>query len=220
MARQPVDFRALKEITFQQAIDFLSELKLYKREGDQMRFACPACGGDDKRALSINPEKGFRCFEGNKTGTDAVALVAHVRGISQYDAGRILQDHFLSGQKPARAPSAASSALDGRREPLQAPLDYLVHEHPVADLLGLSAATLEALGGGYAPKGTMAGRLLIPLRMEDGRLVGYLGIATKEDQEPLLRFPDNLEERCTAQPKVEVEEKPQPDQLRKLFRVV
>jgi len=220
MSRSPVDFKALKEVSFEQTIAFLSELKLHKREGEQLRFPCPACGGENKRALSIHPAQGFHCFASGKKGSDAVALVAHVRRMSQYDAGRLLQDHFLGREVEERAPSAASSALDGRREPLQAPLDYLVHEHPVADLLGLSAATLEALGGGFAPKGTMAGRLLIPLRMDDGRLVGYLGIATKEEQQPLLRFPDNLEERCTAQPKVEVEEKPQPDQLRKLFRVV
>lgn len=218
MARQSVDFQALKAITFEQAIEFLSELKLYKREGAQLRFPCPACGGDNKRALSINPDTGFQCFAGRQKvnkGTDAVALVAHVRGISQYDAGRLLQEHFLH-----TSPSAGASALDGRREPLQAPLDYLEHSHQVADLLGLSAATLEALGGGYAPKGTMAGRLLIPLRMEDGRLCGYLGIATREDQEPLLKFPANLEAVCTSKPAAKEEPKPQPDQLRKLFRVV
>lgn len=212
--RPSVDFKALKSVTLGQAIEFLTELKLYKREGQQLRFPCPSCGGD-KRALSVNMDAGFRCFESGKHGSDAVALVAHVRSVSQYDAGRLLEEHFLKAQ---RAPSAAKAEPDGRGE-LQA-LDYLVHEHLVAEMLGLSAATLEAMGGGYAPRGTMAGRLLIPLRMNDGALVGYLGIATKEDQEPLLRFPDNLEERCTAKPKVAVAEKPQPDQLRRLFRIV
>jgi hypothetical protein len=56
--------------------------------------------------------------------------------------------------------------------------------------------------------------------MDDGRLVGYLGIATSEDQEPLLRFPKNLEERCTSAKSEPKPEAAQPDQLRKLFRVV
>lgn len=214
MSKTPVDFKALKTITFEQAIDFLTELKEPKREGDQLRFACPACNDGNKRALSINPAKGFQCFAGKKSGNDAVALVAHVRNISNYDAGKLLEDRFLA--KPAaRAPSAASTASGGRREPLQTPLDYLEHTHPVADLLGLSAATLEALGGGFAPKGTMSGRLLIPLRMPDGALVGYLGIATSEDQEPLLLFPKNLEERVTTKTATDT-----PENLRKLFRVV
>lgn len=221
MPRQPVDFKALKEITFEQTIDFLTELKLHKREGDQLRFACPGCNSDDKRSLSINPGKGFRCFESNKHGSDAVALVAHVRNIPQYDAGRLLQDFFLAERRSApTAPSPAKKVEpEGRRESLQ-PLDYLEHSNPVAEMLGLSAATLKALGGGYAPRGTMIGRVLIPLRMSDGVLVGFLGIATKEEQEPLLKFPDNLEERCTSRPKVEEEAKPQPDQLRRLFRIV
>jgi hypothetical protein len=213
MARKAVDFKALKNLTFEQTISFLSDLGKPKREGEQLRFACPGCKSDDPRSLSINPTKGFRCFESNKSGTDAVALVAHVRNISQYEAGLLLQDEFLSAGAE-KAPSAAQAGGE-----LQA-LDYLVHEHPVAEMLGLSAATLKALGGGYAPRGTMAGRLLIPLRMEDGRLTGYLGIATKEDQEPLLKFPANLEEQCTSKQVKATEQKQQPEELRKLFRVV
>ena len=114
---------------------------------------------------------------------------------------------------------------EDRREQLRA-LDYLVHEHPVIEVLGLSAVTMEALGGGFAPRGTMLGRVCIPLRMEDGTLVGYLGIATREDMAPLLQFPKNLEKRCLdtlngdATPDAEPEQKPEPDNLRKLFRVV
>lgn len=222
MARQSVDFQALKAITFEQAITFLTELKLTKREGNQLRFACPSCGGDNKRALSINADTGFQCFAGRQKvnkGTDAVALVAHVRGISQYDAGRLLQDHFLGREVEERAPSAAHKAEPDGGGELQA-LDYLEHEHPVAEMLGLSAATLEALDGGYARRGTMAGRLLIPLRLPSGVLAGYCGIATRDDQQPLLLFPKNLEEKCTAAPKQEVEAKPAPDKLRALFRVV
>lgn len=218
MTRPPVNFKALKEITFEQAIAFLTELKLYKKEGEQLRFPCPACGGDNKRALSIHPVNGFRCFASTKKGSDAVALVAHVRRIAQYDAGRLLEDHFLGERREDRAPSPARKAEPDGGGELRA-LDYLEPEHPVADMLGLSAATLQALGGGFAPRGTMAGRLLIPLRMNDGSLVGYLGIATKEEQEPLLRFPDNLEERCTSA-RTENSRTQSPDHLRKLFRVV
>ena len=227
--RPPVNFKRLKQITFEQAVQFLSELPKPKWEKGEMRFACPACGEDDKkRALAVHPTDGFTCyaargkgFPKNKcSGNDATALVAHVRGISNYDAGHQLEVHFFGGPE-ARAPDPPDKAEpDGTGEPLE-PLTYLVPEHEVVELLGLSAATLKALGGGYAPKGTMIGRLLIPLRMEDGRLVGYLGIATKADQEPLLRFPDNLEARCvTSAPPAAAPEKPAPDALRKLFRVV
>lgn len=193
-------------------------MQLYKREGNELRFACPACNADNKRSLAVHTTKGFTCYGTSKRtkGNDAVALVAHVRGVSQYEAGSLLEEHFFHS-----APRADStSELEGRRES-QAPLDYLEHSHPVAEMLGLSAATLEALGGGYAPKGTMAARLLIPLRLEDGRLMGYLGIATKEEQSPLLSFPKNLEERCTsAKSEPAPSAEPTPEELRKLFRIV
>jgi hypothetical protein len=53
----------------------------------------------------------------------------------------------------------------------------------------------------------------MPLRTETGELKGYCGIATKAEQAPLLLFPRSLEARCKPT-------KPEPDELRKLFRVV
>jgi hypothetical protein len=50
-------------------------------------------------------------------------------------------------------------------------------------------------------------------RTETGELKGYCGIATKAEQAPLLLFPRSLEARCKPT-------KPEPDELRKLFRVV
>ena len=77
-------------------------------------------------------------------------------------------------------------------------------------MLGLTPTIMETLGGGYCSKGTMAGRILIPLRTETGELKGYCGIATKAEQAPLLLFPRSLEARCKPT-------KPEPDKLRKLF---
>lgn len=219
-SRRFVDFKAVKaSVSILQAAQFLG-LEV-KREGSrQCRAQCPVCKDEEKRALALEvSENSFYCHS-QKTGGDVIALVAHVNQSTNRDAAEMLQDHFLSDSAKAHsAPSPTRKVEPDGGGELQA-LDYLVHEHPVADMLGLSAATLKALGGGYASKGMMAGRIAIPLRMDDGRLVGYFGIATKEDQQPLLKFPDNLEERCTAAPKQEAVEKPQPDQLRKLFRVV
>lgn len=209
------DVRARVRMT--DAISFLG-ITPTKREGDQLRFLCPACKGHDKRALSVNITRDlFKCFTANKGGTDATALVAHVKGYSQSDAAKMLADHFLT--KTSTAPKTRRQDTVAEAERLDnttlQPLDYLEASHPVIEVLGLSETAMEALGGGFAPRGTMAGRILIPLRMPDGALVGYLGIATKEDQSPLLLFPNNLDERCKP-----VTERAEPDQLRKLFRVV
>ena len=51
---------------------------------------------------------------------------------------------------------------------------------------------------------------------------GDIGIATKPDQEPLLKFPPNLEERCCVQrdEPAEEPEKHSADDMRKILRVV
>ena len=200
-------------------------------QGTQWRYQCPACRGGDKRSLSINisDNKGFGCFVGavgkhpKVKGNDATSLVAHVRGITQRDAAEMLHEHFCSA---SRSVPVSSPKPPARREESKglAALDYLEAEHEVLDLLGVSEASALALGAGFAPRGTMAGRILIPLRLPNGILCGYLGIATKEDMAPLLLFPKNLEAMCLnaaqVEERAEEEPKPQPDELRKMFRVV
>jgi hypothetical protein len=207
-----VDFAALKErIDIRELIPILG--LTMKQAGVQYRGPCPVCKGDP-RALAINSEKnGFYCHARGKGG-DSIALTAHVRGTSQREAALFLQDHLGAGEAPrSRASETAHNALQ--------PLDYLETDHEVIELLGLSVAACEALGAGFAPKGVMTGRIVIPLRLPDGTLVGYFGIATKEDQVPLLKFPPNLEERCRTVPsKAEAPPKVPGDELRKLLRVV
>jgi len=199
-------------VSISDAVAFLG-LKPTKREGDQLRFECPNCRGTNKRALSVNVDKGFRCFASSKSGNDATALVAHCRGISQREAAEILVDHFrLAEVQPGGSKvltDASKSDVAGNMQPL----DYLETDHEIVEVLGLTPRALEILGGGYAPKGTMAGRLLIPLRVASGTLVGYLGIATRDDQEPLLLFPPDLEAKAQAA------EKPAED-IRKRLRLV
>jgi hypothetical protein len=199
-------------VTISQAIDYLG-LKATETKGEQLRFACPACKGTDKRTLSVNLQKGFRCFSGDKKGDDATALVAHVKGIRNGEAAQLLKAHFLSSSTEPRAAKPEERERSEAAPDVLAPLTDLQLEHPVIEMLGLTSTIMETLGGGYCGKGTMAGRILIPLRTETGELKGYCGIATKAEQSPLLLFPRSLEARCKPI-------KPEPDELRRLFRVV
>jgi hypothetical protein len=69
-------------------------------------------------------------------------------------------------------------------------------------------------------QGVDAGARGVPLRLPDGTLVGYMGLATSADQAPLLLFPKNLDDRCAAPVVPKEEPKPKAEELRKLFRVV
>lgn len=183
-------------VTISQAIDYLG-LKPTETKGDQLRFPCPKCGGNDKRTLSVNLQKGFRCFSGDKKGDDATALVAHCLGIRNGEAAQKLKEQFLL---TSTEPRAAKPEAKGRGESANA---FSPLEHPVIDMLGIDPSILEAIGGGYDGE-----RITLPIRTATGELKLTLGIATSADQSPLLLFSETVEAKAA------------PDDLRKMFRVV
>ena len=170
-----VDFKHLRSvISIEQVISWLG-LEM-KKTGDQWRGLCPINGG--ARALVITPAKGlWYCFAPEcAAGGDVIELVAKVRRISTRDAALALQKHFLpDGQKPAPA-----------ENPLQ-PLDYLDPAHSMVTELGFEEAAARQIGIGYAPKGIMRGRVAIPIRTNEGKLVGYVGINPALD--PPIKLP-------------------------------
>lgn len=195
-------------VTIQQAVEYL-RLELTKiehgKDGEQYRYPCPACKGTDKRSISVNMQKGFRCFAGDKKGDDATALVAHVKGIRNGEAAQLLKEHFISAARASSSTKPEAKAEGKGRSDARQGVRPLELDHPVIEMLGINPDVLEAIGGGYDGE-----RIQIPLRTEAGELRGTLGIATTADQAPLLLFSESIESVA----------KPQPDELRKLFRVV
>ena len=49
-------------------------------------------------------------------------------------------------------------------------------DHPAVEAVGFDADTAKALGIGYANRGSMRGLVLVPVRLPDGSLAGYLGV--------------------------------------------
>jgi CHC2-type zinc finger protein len=217
-----IDFQDLKSrVSIEQVTQFLG-LQL-KRSGPALRGPCPACRAGGDRALVITPEKKvFYCFSAKKGG-DQLALAAHIKGCSVRQAAEELVSRYGNGEPGSTSSRNSSPAPPVPKKEGLKPLDYLATDHEVVEMLGLSQIACEALGAGFASKGTMAGRILIPLRLPDGELVGYFGIATKPDQAPLLQFPKNLDERLGITESVSEEQVPEqvpPDELRKMLRVV
>lgn len=222
MSNRPrIDFTAIKRAVPIAKVAQMLNLPL-KREKDAFRCPCP-CGHGDDRALVITPGHqnkdgtlgAFYCH-GDRNGGDCIGLYAHVRDVDNYAAAQAIMQHFKlnAPKRQAEEPQEPTDSLQ--------PLSYLETQHDVLDLLGLSQLVCEALGAGYAPKGTMSGRIAIPLRLPDGKLIGYLGIATKPDQEPLLKFPPNLDEMCKIERQPAEQEPPKhtADDMRKILRVV
>jgi hypothetical protein len=158
-------------VTIAQAIDYLG-LQATETKGDQLRFGCPKCGGTDRRTLSINLQKGFRCFAGDKKGDDATALVAHVRGIRNGEAAQQLKDHFLhSSTKPKPEKAKAKGRSDQPQGEVR-PLELLGISNDLADRLQIQVED---------------GRVLFEQRDEHGTKLGTLALATRDDL-PLVEW--------------------------------
>lgn len=137
------------------------------------RCQCPRNEGD-KREIAITPHRDlYHCF-GCEVGGDQISLAAHVLGIDQKEAALAIQKHFHG-----YVPKAVERKLP------KGGLDYLEPEHQLVQALNIAPEIAAAIGIGYAGRGTLAGRVLFPLRDERGRLYGYVGF--RADREPYLK---------------------------------
>jgi len=168
-----VDFADVKaRCSIEQAAKFLG--LQCSEERFQLRAPCPACGNGGPRAIVITPAKNlFHCFP-SKAGGDKIALVSHVKSVSQKDAAALLLSQATPGT--VRSTSAVPATSTGTVQDHFPPLDYLEFDHVTVEALGLSPETAEVLGIGYAPKGMMKGYVAIPIRLPTGELTGYIGI--------------------------------------------
>ena len=105
-----------------------------------------------------------------------IALAAHCLKLETREAAIEIQKAF--NQKP-EAP-----------EGLLKVAEYLEHGHASVLALGLTEDLATALGVGYAPRGVLKGRVLIPMRTADGTLSGYAGFS--ETLEPKLKLPSKF----------------------------
>ena len=86
---------------------------------------------------------------------------------------------------------------------INAPLDFELREidphHPYLKERGFSDETIMHFGLGFCNRGLMTGRVVIPLRDQQGQLIGYAGRFTRDDQigekVPKYLFPSNRERK-------------------------
>jgi DNA primase len=97
-------------------------------------------------------------------------------------------------QEPAelvakRKEPAPDPAPDGRNKPLTFTLRGIDPDHPYLAARGITREAADTFGVGFFPgKGSVAGRVVIPIHDETGALVAYAGRAI-DDTEPRYKFP-------------------------------
>lgn len=164
-----VDFAGVKKEHPIEKVAELLGIEVTKQRNGQYRGKCPIHQGTDPRGFVVTPSKSlWYCF-GGCGGGDQIALVAKVRDISPKEAAE-----WLVG-----GVGGTSSGIVPDRETVPEqfqPLAYLEADHEAVEAVGFDMEIAQAVGIGYAPKGTLKGTVAIPIRLPDGTLIGYAGI--------------------------------------------
>ena len=195
-----VDFKTIKQaVSIGQALDHYG-IKL-KKSGKELRGRCPIHQGDGTDSFHVSAEKNaFHCFSCQAKG-NVLDFVAAMEKCSVRDAGLKLQTWFsvaAIGQtpvpvtKPTETSQLVTEKVGDRGEPNK-PLGFRLqgidYHHPYLARRGVDPETAEYFGVGFSSgKGSMFGRIVIPIENEAGELVAYAGRSI-DDSEPKYKLP-------------------------------
>ncbi len=176
-----VDFDHIRKTV--SVVDVLPWLDIeLKAKNGELRGPCPLHGGE--RPFVVNPGLNvWSCWvpscrlEKATAGGGVIELAAKVKKLPFRAAAIEIQNQFLVA-RPA-AP-----------EGLHKVAAYLEPGHEAVKALGISEEDAVRLGIGYAPKGVFRGRVLLPIRTIEGKLIGYAGYT--DQLQPALKIPSKL----------------------------
>lgn len=209
-----VDFRQIKECVLIEAVLAHYGIRLRGVGEISLRGPCPLPTHTSERSkdsFNVNTVKNVWscysascvCARGGKVGGDVLDLVALMEECSVREAAIRLQGRFpisavlLRGSGAGREhtqgnpPSAGPAEHENIRanKPLTFTLTGIDPTHPYLRNRGIRAGTARHFGTGFFPgRGSMTGRIVIPIYDEAGRLVAYAGRSV-DGAEPRYRFP-------------------------------
>ena len=198
-----VDFKAVKAaVSMLQVLERHGLAETFRRSGNSLSGPCPLHGGENRTQFRVSLEKNcWNCFGTCKGGGNVLDFVARKEGLTLREAAFALCDWFQlpTQEKPARPardagepptsnalpkaeqrPKAAKAKApnrdeDGPNKPLGFELQNLDAAHPYLAERGLTEATLAEFGLGYCHKGSMTGRIVVPIHNRDSQLIAYAG---------------------------------------------
>jgi DNA primase len=196
-----VDFKAVKAtVSIHMVLDHYGINWLRKETGDLVG-KCPIHQGDGKRAFRVNVKKNiFNCFSCNARG-NVIDFVAAMEQCSIREAAVKLKDWFslsmptTEGHHPTLGPPkivepTRAGESERKNKPLAFELKGIDTTHPYLAARGISQEAAKRFGIGFFPgKGSMSGRIVIPIHNEKGQLVAYAGRSIQDDVEPKYKFP-------------------------------
>lgn len=222
-----VDFKAVKAAVSMEQVLAHYQVNWLRRKGDELRGRCPIHKGEGTDTFHVSVSKGaFHCFSCKKRG-NVLDFVAAMEECGVRDAALKLVEYFSvdgargeasggEGKREAslpRDPVEKPLAAELFNQPLTFQLRGVDSTHPYLESRGIDRETAETFGVGYFPgKGSMAGRVVIPIQDEGGQLVAYAGRSIDET-EPKYKLPAGFHKsavlynlhRVTAQEVIVVE---------------
>jgi DNA primase len=198
---EPVDFATIKQsVPIERVLDHYGLIPHLRRSRDGYRGVCPIHGGHNPTQFSVSTSRNaWVCFGDCGNGGSVLDFVSCMEKVSLHEAAQLIQQWF-SVQPPIAAirhmgkdvPTPSTTSDDHRslpNEPLCFTLSDLDATHPYLSSRGLVPETIATFGIGYCTKGTMAGRIAIPIHNLAEQLVAYAGRCTEK---PLAGQPKYL----------------------------
>ena len=194
-----VDFKAIKSAVSMQVILDRYNINWLRKSGDELRGRCPIHQGEGNDAFHANLTKNaFHCFSCKARG-NVLDFVAAMEKCSVRDAGLKLKNWFAItggelGVAEKQPTKTAADASEGKsvvtaNKPLTFQLKGIDADHPYLASRGLTREVAEEFGVGYfSGKGSMNGRVVIPVHNEAGELIAYAGRSI-DGSEPRYKLP-------------------------------
>ncbi len=215
-----VDFKAVKAaVTMLQVLEHYGFAESFKRTGNSLSGPCPLHNGQNRTQFRVSLEKNcWNCFGTCNGGGNILDFVARKEGCTLREAALKLCDWFQlptqeKSQRPEKdvsespktdappkaerptktaKPKRPDTDEDGPNKPLGFELQHLDAEHPYLLERGLSAETIAEFSIGHCSKGSMTGRIVVPIHNADGQLVAYAGRwpgAPPDEDTPKYKLP-------------------------------
>ena len=203
MSPPQADFRSLKQRIPIDRVLARYGVKLRPAGPHILYGACPLpthTSRQSRESFSVNlARRVWSCHSASciaardgRIGGHAIDLVAIMERCSLRQAGLRLQDWFaVRATDPPAVRQLARTAVApaATNRPLGFTLQGIDTGHPYLAQRGICSATAQLFGVGlYRGTGFLAGRCVIPIRDEQGRLVAYAGRAVHGEL-PRYRFP-------------------------------
>ena len=210
-----IDFAAVKAaVTITQILEHYNVTGL-KQSGDNLRGCCPIHNGRKPKEFSVSVSKNcWNCFTDCGRGGNIFDFVALTEEVSIHEAALLINDWFelelvrnpeskasrvrksetARSKQESKGSGRASTREPSTNSPLGFELKNLDTEHPYLDERGISSEAVAEFGLGYCSKGSMAGRIVIPIKNKNSQLLGYLGRWPGEPPKdcPKYKFPKDF----------------------------